>query len=132
MQTGSAAPGEIPAERTTLYQTLNPAGETVIVFYSPGCSDCRDFMAALASDPGMGLKISRGELGVTAIYVGDDEAAWRKDALQWPSEWRIAMSADPDEDAYSVRRTPTLCLLGSDGTVLMRNATPVELLERLR
>lgn len=117
---------------TMLYQTLVPEGETVVLFYSPGCRDCRDLMERLATDAEIGLKISRGELGITAIYAGDEAGAWHRDAEKWPREqWRIFMTADPEEEAYTIRRTPTIYLLDKDGTVLLRNATTRELFMHL-
>lgn len=117
---------------TTLYQTLVPEGETLVLFYSPGCRDCRELMERLATDAEIGLKINRGELGVTAIYAGDEAGAWRRDAERWPrDQWRIFMTADPEEEAYNIRRTPTIYLLDKDGTVLLRNATTRELFMHL-
>ncbi len=119
------------AGQHSIYATLCKEGPTAVVFYSPGCRDCRDLLVALAADSRVSLKVSRGELGVTLVYIGDEEDTWRRDAVGWPAEWSITMTADPDGEAYSVRRTPTLYLLAPDGTVLLRNTTAAELLDRV-
>jgi hypothetical protein len=74
--------------------------------------------------------ISDGKMAVLNIYIDEDLQAWREYMPIYPEQWYNGF--DPDlvirtDKVYNVRAIPSLYLLDSEKTVLLKDAD----LERL-
>ena len=98
----------------------------VLLFFSnPGCEACMNIINVLKEDPTISGLISSGRLKVLNIYIDEDLEAWRSYMPIYPEEWYNGF--DPDfvirnETLYNVRAIPSLYLLDSDKTVLLKDA----------
>lgn len=117
--------------RHTLYGI--DADYTVLFFSNPGCAACKDIIDALDSSPKIGAMISEGRLAVLNIYIDTDLDEWRRYMPVYPDTWYNGY--DPEfvirtDVLYNVRAIPSLYLLDSRKTVLMKDA-PQERLFRM-
>lgn len=97
---------------------------TLLLFYDPDCGHCSDTIETLRHSP------IPEWLSVVAIDPETDRALWEcsKDAL--PEEWTIGFAIDPiqDDETYVFPEMPTLYLLDSKGTVILKEATVNQIL----
>jgi hypothetical protein len=103
---------------------------TLLFFSNPGCHSCLDIINALKDSPQISEMISDGKMAVLNIYIDEDLQAWREYMPIYPEQWYNGF--DPDlvirtDKVYNVRAIPSLYLLDSEKTVLLKDAD----LERL-
>ena len=116
----------------TLYGVEAPY--TLLFFSNPGCEACMSIINVLKEDPQISSMISSGRLKVLNIYIDEDLDAWRSYMPVYPDEWYNGF--DPDfvirnEALYNVRAIPSLYLLDSDKTVLLKDAPENRMFEYL-
>lgn len=116
----------------TLYGVEAPY--TLLFFSNPGCEACMSIINVLKEDPQISGMISCGRLKVLNIYIDEDLDAWRSYMPIYPDEWYNGF--DPDfvirnETLYNVRAIPSLYLLDSDKTVLLKDAPENRMFEYL-
>ena len=116
----------------TLYGVEAPY--TLLFFSNPGCEACMSIINVLKEDPQISGMISSGRLKVLNIYIDEDLDAWRSYMPIYPDEWYNGF--DPDfvirnEMLYNVRAIPSLYLLDSDKTVLLKDAPENRMFEYL-
>lgn len=116
----------------TLYGVEAPY--TLLFFSNPGCEACMSIINVLKEDPQISGMISSGRLKVFNIYIDEDLDAWRSYMPIYPDEWYNGF--DPDfvirnETLYNVRAIPSLYLLDSDKTVLLKDAPENRMFEYL-
>ena len=116
----------------TLYGVEAPY--TLLFFSNPGCEACMSIINVLKEDPQISGMISSGRLKVLNIYIDEDLDAWRSYLPVYPDEWYNGF--DPDfvirnETLYNVRAIPSLYLLDSDKTVLLKDAPENRMFEYL-
>ena len=116
----------------TLYGVEAPY--TLLFFSNPGCEACMSIIDVLKEDPQISGMISSGRLKVLNIYIDEDLDAWRSYMPVYPDEWYNGF--DPDfvirnETLYNVRAIPSLYLLDSDKTVLLKDAPENRMFEYL-
>ena len=116
----------------TLYSIK--ADRTLLFFSNPGCNACKEIIDALKSYPQMEKMISSGELAVLNIYIDEDLKEWYEYMPIYPDSWYNGY--DPDyairtDMLYDVRAIPSLYLLASDKTVLMKDAPTEKVLREL-
>ncbi len=116
----------------TLYGVEAPY--TLLFFSNPGCEACMSIINVLKEDPQISVMISSGRLKVLNIYIDEDLDAWRSYMPIYPDEWYNGF--DPDfvirnETLYNVRAIPSLYLLDSDKTVLLKDAPENRMFEYL-
>lgn len=105
---------------------------TLLFFSNPGCQSCLDIINNLKSSEKVTEMISDGRLSVLNIYIDEDLQGWREYMPVYPKEWYNGF--DPDlvlrnNDIYNIRAIPSLYLLDSDKTVMMKDAVPERLFE---
>ena len=69
--------------------------------------------------------IARGKVKVLAVYPDEDMKAWRDYLPHFPSAWINAYDADlkiKSAELYDLKAIPTLYLLDSNKTVMLRDA----------
>ena len=116
----------------TLYGVEAPY--TLLFFSNPGCEACMSIINVLKEDPQISGMISSGRLKVLNIYIDEDLDAWRSYMPVYPEEWYNGF--DPDfvirnETLYNVRAIPSLYLLDSEKTVLLKDAPENRMFEYL-
>ncbi len=116
----------------TLYGVEAPY--TLLFFSNPGCEACMSIINVLKEDPQISGMISSGRLKVLNIYIDEDLDAWRSYMPVYPDEWYNGF--DPDfvirnETLYNVRAIPSLYLLDSEKTVLLKDAPENRMFEYL-
>ena len=116
----------------TLYGVKAPY--TLLFFSNPGCEACMSIINVLKDDPQISGMISSGRLKVLNIYIDEDLDAWRSYMPIYPEEWYNGF--DPDfvirnETLYNVRAIPSLYLLDSEKTVLLKDAPENRMFEYL-
>jgi hypothetical protein len=100
---------------------------TLLFFSNPGCTACMEIINVLKNEPRISEMISSGALAVLNIYIDEDLQAWLEYMPVYPQQWYNGF--DPDlairsDRLYNVRAIPSLYLLGSDKSVLLKDAVP--------
>lgn len=118
--------------RRTLYSIK--ADITLLIFGHPDCTACRELVVTMNQYPELLDRIGIGELRVVDVYIDEDLDAWKQHVNDYPQAW--INGYDPDfrirtELLYHVRAVPSLYLLDRDKTVLMKDATPEDVLDAL-
>ena len=118
--------------RRTLYGVK--AARTLLIFGHPDCKACRELMEAMEEAPGIRAQIADGGLKVVDVYIDEDIAQWKAHLPEYPAQW--INGYDPafairGEHLYHVRAIPSLYLLDSKKTVLLKDATPERVLQAL-
>ena len=108
---------------------------TLLFFSNPGCQACLEIINSLKADPKVSEMIADKTLAVLNIYIDEDLKEWREYMPVYPEQWYNGF--DPDhvirtENLYNVRAIPSLYLLGSDKTVIVKDATPERLFSILQ
>lgn len=103
---------------------------TLLFFSNPGCQACLEIINSLKADPKVSDMIADKKLAVLNIYIDEDLKEWREYMPVYPKEWYNGF--DPDlvirtENLYNVRAIPSLYLLDSDKTVIVKDATTEKL-----
>ena len=106
-----------------LYQ-LN-AKYTILVFYEPGCSHCREFVPALYKD--VYLPFRDMGLDVVAVYIMDKKPEWeefvQKNQLhEWHNVWD-EHHLSRFKITYDTRTTPQIYLLDKDKKIIAKKFT---------
>ena len=106
----------------------------MLIFGNPDCGACRDLMEAMSAIPEVvDLQLS-GRLVVADIYIDEEIDAWKAGAAAYPPSW--INGYDPSgiirSDAlYHVRAIPSIYLLDSKKTVLLKDVPQERLLDYL-
>lgn len=103
----------------------------ILIFYDPDCDKCHHLMDLLAASPDVCRAVSDGSLAVVAVYPDDDTAAWRSHASTLPRSWSVGIDNHQmvnDDEAYVLRSIPAVYLIGTDGRVILRDASEEEIL----
>lgn len=109
------------------------AERTLLFFSNPGCQSCLEIINMLKAEPAVAQMIADGRLAVLNIYIDEDLQGWKEYMSVYPEEWYNGF--DPDlvirtDKTYNVRAIPSLYLLDSDKTVLLKDATPEKVLSQ--
>ena len=116
----------------SLYSVKSPY--TLLFFSNPGCEACMNIINVLKGEPRISHMIATGQLAVLNIYIDEDLDAWRSYMPIYPDEWYNGF--DPDfvvrnEELYYVRAIPSLYLLDSEKTVLLKDVPEERLFDYL-
>ena len=119
-------------KRHTLYSMKAP--RTLLIFGNPDCTACRELLETMESYPEISAQISQGALQVIDIYIDEDIPLWKERMASYPPQW--INGYDPahiirEDLVYHVRAVPSLYLLDKDKKVLLKDATPEQVLDAL-
>ena len=106
----------------------------VLIFGNPDCSACQELVEAMGSLPQISGLEASGRLKVVDIYIDEDIAAWKAGAAGYPQSW--INGYDPagiirGDALYHVRAIPSIYLLDSKKTVLLKDVPQERLLDYL-
>lgn len=107
----------IPA---SLHSSLKKARTTMLIFYDPECEHCKQIMDMAASLP------LSPDKQIIAIDAENDRDVWDSSKNTLPVEWTVGFATTPilDNELYSLPGSPTLYILDSEGTVIMKDPAP--------
>lgn len=113
------------------YTLYGIKADYILLFFSnPGCNSCMEIINGLKASPTVADMIRKSRLAVLNIYIDEDIQSWRDYMPVYPQEWNNGF--DPDfvlrnNEIYNVRAIPSLYLLDSQKTVMMKDAVPDKL-----
>ena len=119
---------------STLRRFAKGVAPTLLVFYDPECDNCAEIIDLLHNDPALQELTQNAMLRVLAIYTEGQPDVWRKHKDYIPAEWTdVCVTRNPDEvlTLYNLRARPTLYLIAPDGTIILKDAQPEQLLQIL-
>lgn len=109
--------------RSSLYKI---DAEYVILFFSnPFCNSCAEIIQELKAVESLNGALESGRVCVLNVYIDEDLEQWRSYLPNYPKQWINAF--DPflvlrGTSIYNIRAIPSLYLLSSDKTVLLKDA----------
>jgi hypothetical protein len=98
----------------------------LLMFYNPGCSECRNTMEMIQNSAKISLLIKNGTVKVLAIYPDKDIDKWREHLAEVPSNWLNAYEHSlriREKEIYDVKAIPTLYLLDKDKKVILKDCS---------
>ncbi|MCM1331157.1 MAG: DUF5106 domain-containing protein [Bacteroides sp.] len=117
--------------KTSLYTSGDGKSMRILLFYDPDCDHCHEVIRELETSPVVNGMLREGKISILAIYAEGDETVWNGAKNSLPSGWTNGYSPDNRvemDDIYILRRTPTLYLLDSDNTVLLKDPTAEQII----
>lgn len=110
------------------------ADYTLLFFYDPDCSNCREHEYLLSETPPFINMLEKGILCALAVYPDDDEKEWLLKSLQMPHGWIIGWNKQGDirsKTLYEIRATPTMYLLDKQKKVILKDASLERIIQYL-
>ncbi|MCC8087859.1 MAG: DUF5106 domain-containing protein [Rikenellaceae bacterium] len=98
---------------------------TLLFINNPGCSACKEIIRDINLSPVINRRIESGGLTILGVYPDNNLNEWREYAEWFPNTWINSHDTDKSMDSlklYDLRSIPTLYLLDSDKTVLLKDA----------
>jgi len=111
-----------------------PTGRlTILVFFDPDCSNCRQALFGLKHSSLVKQLISEEVLQVMTVHVGYEERLWRDMLGDMPETWvKTTTTVEMlDGKCYDLSSMPALYLLDADRKIMMRSSYAEDLTEVL-
>lgn len=110
-------------KESTLYKTLTPGKDMLLIFFDPECENCEEVMRQMQKNESLNNNIKEGKLQILAIYSGENEEAWLKKAERLPANWTVGINMNEIEDneLYYLPTMPTIYLLDDGGIVMEKD-----------
>lgn len=105
---------------------------TLVFINNPGCELCRTVREEICASALLGGYISSGRLKVLAIYPDQDLDEWLRYRSEIPSNWINGYDKEcvmRTSGTYNLAAIPSLYLLDSGKTVLIKDAISIPLIE---
>lgn len=107
---------------------------TVLIFGNPDCHACKELTVAFRENPEIEALIRSGKVKVVDIYIDEDIEAWKAAGDSYPSEWINGydhLGRIRADRIYAVRAIPSIYLLDSSKTILLKDTPENRLLSAL-
>lgn len=105
---------------------------TLVFINNPGCEMCRTVREEICASALLSGYIASGRLKVLAIYPDQDLDEWLRYRSEMPSAWINGYDREcvmRSEGTYNLTAIPSLYLLDSGKTVLIKDAVSIPLIE---
>ncbi len=105
---------------------------TLVFINNPGCEMCRTVREEICASALLSRYIASGRLKVLAIYPDQDLDEWLRYRNEMPSAWINGYDREcvmRSEGTYNLTAIPSLYLLDSGKTVLVKDAVSIPLIE---
>lgn len=126
-----------PGMTATDFSYLTPKGKaermsdlkadyTLLFFYDPDCSNCREYEHILSQIPAFLDMQEKGILRVLAVYPDDNEEEWLLKSSMMPRGWIVGWDKQGEirnKTLYEIRATPTMYLLDKQKKVILKDAS---------
>jgi len=106
----------------------------ILFFNNPGCQACAEYQHGLEYSPVVTKLVDSGRLKIIAIYVDEDLTSWKNYLSSLPSSWLNGYDAGTvirNLNLYDLRAIPSLYLLDGEKRVMLKDALPNQVEERL-
>lgn len=101
------------------YETSD-APHRILFFYDPDCMDCRLAKARLSADFVIDGLVKGDVIDIIAIYPGEPDEEWKKDAESMPENWTVG--AWPEADRwFTMRNQPEIYYLDGNNMVVSKD-----------
>ena len=107
------------------------APHILLFFHYPGCGECRRMKAALEASPIVGESLRRGRLVLLAVCVGERDDWERSGCPMGGIDGFDGGMSSSCRTVYDLRALPTLYLLDGERCVILKDASVVQVEERL-
>ena len=107
------------------------APHILLFFHYPGCGECRRMKAALEASPIVGGSLRRGRLVLLAVCVGERDDWERSGCPMGGIDGFDGGMSSSCRTVYDLRALPTLYLLDGERCVILKDASVVQVEERL-
>lgn len=107
---------------------------TLVFINNPGCEMCRTVREEICASDLLSRYIASGRLKVLAIYPDQDLDEWLRYRSEMPREWINGYDREcvmRSQGTYNLTAIPSLYLLDSDKTVLIKDGADISELERV-
>lgn len=107
---------------------------TILFFYTPGCSSCRNALAELKGDEALLGMILTGRVNALFIDSESDSEEWQRSIEELPEWGVIGFNHDGKVTSvplYDLKASPTIYLIDSSGKVQLKDKTLAQLREVL-
>jgi len=115
----------ITGQTSTLYK-LNTAF-ILLFFNDPECTSCKEHIEMMRSSALIKRLLSEHKLCVLSMNSENDEEKWKANQTIYPSEWIIGYTSLAIKSIYDLKASPTLYLLDKNKTVLLKDATLLQI-----
>lgn len=114
---------ELPQDRLTL-----------LVFYDPDCTDCRQELFGMKHSGMLRQAVREGRVQVMAVYAEADEALWRETCQELPDTWTVAIARDDIHamKCYDLSGMPAIYILNRYKEVVLADADLYQLADLLK
>ncbi|MDR2806380.1 MAG: DUF5106 domain-containing protein [Dysgonamonadaceae bacterium] len=105
------------------------SAEYLLLFFNePGCPSCKETIESIRRSPVMNVLASEGRLKVLSVYTGEEVDEWKAHYGNYPASWLNGYDRlQIIEARYDLRAIPTLYLLDGKKTVVLKDATFVQI-----
>ena len=119
--------------RTVRLSELPADRQTLLMFYDPDCSDCRQEQFAMRHSSLLQRAVSEGRVQVLCVYAEENDSLWRATMDEFPAAWMVAKARTDikSEGFYDLSGMPALYLLDKSKAILQHCYEFSELRERL-
>lgn len=110
------------------------ADYTLLFFSNPGCTACKDIIDLLCSSSALDSLIEEKRLAIVNVYIDESLDEWYSYMPYYPDNWVNVFDHNHiirDDMLYNVRAIPSLYLLDSDKTVILKDCTDQMLIATL-
>lgn len=119
--------------KTTLYEALPKSPYTLVYLFDPECSHCISLIAALNDDPILKTALDSKKISIVAVNImGENKIKESIELL--PRNWISLAAVDEefnDTEAFSLPSLPVIYLIDSEGTIILKEANPQQLIETI-
>ncbi|WP_291529013.1 DUF5106 domain-containing protein [Bacteroides sp. UBA939] len=116
----------------TLYSLK--AEYTLLFFNNPGCQACGESIEEIKWASAINKEMAAGKLKILAVYPDEEVDEWKKHLADFPREWINGYDKGTrikEKNLYDLKAIPTLYLLDKNKTVLLKDATVMQIEEYL-
>jgi thioredoxin-related protein len=108
---------------------------TLLFFSNPECPMCEEIIGSFMASDVLNQAIETQQLTLLNLYIDQELDRWMNYRHHFPKTWINAF--DPnfslrDNDRYAIRAIPSLYLLDSEKRVLLKDATPQQVVRALQ
>ena len=119
-------------EHSTLYSLKAPF--TLLYINDPSCQACQKILEELKNNELINYMLSQKKVAILSLYPYEDIKLWEEYRDIFPNSWIKGYDAAQTiigKNLYDLKAMPTLYLLDADKIVLLKDATPAQIIQYL-
>lgn len=120
---GNVAPEFKFTDREGKEQTYFPmTTATMLIFGDPSLPEWRLSRLRMESNAQLSQAVEKGKVNIIFIVPSESDS-WKSDVSTYPSSWIVGIAPEVGK-TYDFRVSPSIYVVGSDGKIIAKNATP--------